>query len=258
MVAGQATADNVPPRLGIIQYAFRSPSLKQQEQISKVLINNAENVARITGTKLTIRWVSKQRTGLFNKTLADLAYENLELIGAPRFTEFDKSLANELLRNLGYPEQVEPFNEKLTPPEEYERVRRSTIPSHQKKYGSDDYVEFQRHCPGVWIQVYRPAIRVPGVRLPSWPHVYLGGIRGPIDRTIITAGKSISGTLIDLAENPAKLKECEDEWKARMKSDYEPPLLDPNLDPPIDLPWPEYVVTERGYDWHIPTPMKTK
>ena len=54
MAAGQATADNMPPRLGIIQYAFRSPSLKQQEQIAKVLINNAENVARITGTKLTV------------------------------------------------------------------------------------------------------------------------------------------------------------------------------------------------------------
>jgi len=30
----------------------------------------------------------------------------------------------------------------------------------------------------------------------------------------------------------------------------------PMWDPPIDLPWPEYVTTERGYDWHIPTPKK--
>ena len=254
MVAGQATADNMPPRLGIIQYAWRSPSLNQQEQIAKVLINNAENVARITGTKLTVRWISKQRTGLFNKALADLAYENLQLVGAPSFTDSDKGIANELLRNMGYAEQKEPFNEKLTPPEEWEKMRRSVIPSHQKKYGSDDYVEFQRHCPGVWIQVYRPSVSVPGERLPFWPYVYMGGVRGPIDRTIATAGKTISGTLIDLYENPMKLKECKDEWNERVKSDYEPPLLDPALDPPIDLPWPEYVITERGYDWHIPTP----
>jgi aminobenzoyl-glutamate utilization protein B len=256
MAAGQATADNMPPRLGIIQYAFRSPSLKQQEQIAKVLINNAENVARITGTRLTVRWVTKQRTGLFNKALADLAYENLELVGAPKFTREDKEIANELLRNLGYPEQDEPFNEKLTTPEEWERMWRSVIPSHQKKFGSDDYVEFQWHCPGVWIQVYRPSISVPGERLPRWPHYYLGGVKGPIDRTIYTAGKAISGTLLDLTENPATLKACRDEWEERIKKEYEPPQLDPEWDPPIDLPWPEYVVTERGYDWHIPTPMK--
>ena len=142
MAAGQATADNMPPRLGIIQFAFRSPSLTQQEQITKILINNAENVARITDTKMTVRWITKQRTGLFNKALADLAYENLELVGAPKFTKDDKEVANELLRNMGYKEQAEPFNEKLTTPEEWERGWRSVIPSHQKKFGSDDYVEF--------------------------------------------------------------------------------------------------------------------
>jgi len=256
MAAGQATADNMSPRLGIIQFAFRSPSLIQQEQIAKVLINNAESVAKITGTKLTVRWITKQRTGLFNKALADLAYENLELIGPPKFTEKDKEIANELLRNLGYPEQDEPLSEKLTPPEEWEKMWRSVIPSHQKKFGSDDYVEFQWHCPGVWIQVYRPQIRVPGKRLPRWPHYYLGGVKGPIDQTIYTAGKAVSGTLLDLAEDPAKLKACKDEWEKRIKEEYEPPQLDPNWNPPIDLPWPEYVVTERGYDWHIPTPGK--
>jgi aminobenzoyl-glutamate utilization protein B len=254
MAAGQATADNISPRIGIIQYAFRSPSLTQQEQIAKVLINNAENVARITGTKLKVRWVTKQRTGLFNKALADLSYENLELIGAPKFTEDDKAIANELLKNMGYPEQEEPFNEELTSPQEWEKMWRSVIPSHQKKFGSDDYVEFQWHCPGVWIQVYRPQIRVPGERLPRWPHFYLGGKKGPIDRTIYTAGKAIAGTLMDLAEDPAKLKVCKDEWTERIKHEYEEPQLDPSWDPPIDLPWPEYVVTERGYDWHIPTP----
>jgi aminobenzoyl-glutamate utilization protein B len=254
MAAGQATADNISPKIGIIQYAFRSPSLIQQNQIAKILINNAESVARITGTKLTVRWVTKQRTGLFNKALADLSYENLELIGAPKFTDGDKEIANELLRNMGYPEQEEPYNEELTTPQEWERMWRSGIPSHQKKHGSDDYVEFQWHCPGVWIQVYRPQIRVPGVRLPRWPHFYLGGKKGPIDRTIYTAAKAISGTLMDLAEDPLKIKACKDEWAERIKHEYEAPQLDPEWDPPIDLPWPEYVVTERGHDWHIPTP----
>jgi len=256
MAAGQATADNMPPRVGIIQYAFRSPSLTQQEQIAKVLLSNAEHVAKVTGCRLTVRWVTKQRTGLFNKALADLAYENLVLVGPPRFTDEDRRKANEILENLGYPPQENPYTEELTPPAEWERMWRSVIPSHQKKFGSDDYVEFMWHCPAVWIQVYRPRLSVPGERLPGWTHVALGGMKGPINRTIYTAAKAVSGTMLDLFTEPEKLEECRDEWKRRISNEYEPPQLDPGWDPPIDLPWPEYVTTERGYDWHIPTPQR--
>jgi aminobenzoyl-glutamate utilization protein B len=256
MVAGQATADNMPPKLGIIQYAFRSPSLEQQNQIAKVLINNAEHVANVTECKLSTKWVTKQRTGLFNKTLADLAYENLELIGPPKFTEEDKRKGNEILENLGYKTQDNPYNETLTPPYEWEKIWRSVIPSHQKKYGSDDYVEFMWHCPTVWIQVYRPRLSVPGERLPGWTHVALGGMKGPIDRTIYIAGKAIGGTMLDLFTDHNKLKECKDEWNERIKQEYEEPQLNSKWNPPIDLPWPEYVTTERGYEWHIPTPNK--
>jgi aminobenzoyl-glutamate utilization protein B len=32
------------------------------------------------------------------------------------------------------------------------------------------------------------------------------------------------------------------------------PLLPRDFQPPIDLRWPEYVTTERGEEWWIPTP----
>jgi aminobenzoyl-glutamate utilization protein B len=252
LVAGQATADNLPPKIGVITYAFRSPSLIQQEQIYQVLLNNAEAVAKITGCKLGIRWVAKTRTGLFNKTLADLAYKNLELVGAPRFTEADKEKAREIVRNLGYTPPKEPFNEALTPPDEWEKMWRNPIPNHQKKFGSDDYVEFTWHCPTVWIQVYVPSINVPGARLPSWTSYALCGMKSVIDKSIHTAGKAISGTMLDLIVDPAKLKACQNEYKIRTNEYMEKPLLSPDLPPPIDLPWPEYVTTYRGTEWHIP------
>jgi aminobenzoyl-glutamate utilization protein B len=91
-------------------------------------------------------------------------------------------------------------------------------------------------------------------RLPYWPNIALGGMRGPIDRTIYAAGKYISGTMMDLLTFPERLNECKEEWKRRIAKEYEEPQLNASWDPPIDLPWPEYVVTDRGYDWHIPTP----
>jgi aminobenzoyl-glutamate utilization protein B len=257
LAAGQCTSDNIPPRIGVITYAFRSPSLVQQEQIYKVLQNNAESVSKATGCTVTAQWVTKTRTGLFNKALADLAYENLELIGAPKYTDAEKEVARKMIRDLGHEPPEEPFNEELTTPEEWERQWRSVIPPHQEKFGSDDYVEFTWHCPTVWIQVHRPNVRVPGVRLPRWIHYALGGIKGLIDKTIYTAGKAISGTMVDLVTDPATMKACLDEFKARTAEYKEEPLLPLDLEPPIDLRWPEYVTTVRGREWWIPPPRKT-
>ena len=47
MVAGDATSDNLPPRLSQIQYSWRSPSLAVQQQIYQVLANNARHAAKI-------------------------------------------------------------------------------------------------------------------------------------------------------------------------------------------------------------------
>ena len=139
----------------------------------------------------------------------------------------------------------------LSPPEEYEEQRRNNLPPNQKKSGSDDYVEFSWHCPTVWIQVYVPSIRVPGVRLPSWTHFALCGMKGVIDKSIITAGKTISGTMLDLIIDPIQLEKCKEEQKTKISEYVEKPLLPPELEPPIDLPWPEYVTTVRGYEWHV-------
>jgi aminobenzoyl-glutamate utilization protein B len=61
LVAGQATADNIPPHVGQIQYAWRVPTVAMAERIAAVLDNNAENVARITHCRLTKTWVTKTR-----------------------------------------------------------------------------------------------------------------------------------------------------------------------------------------------------
>lgn len=252
LAAGQCTSDNIPPKIGVITYAFRAPTLEQQERVYKVLQNNAESVAKATGCTLTTRWVTKTRIGLPNIALADLAYENLVLVGPPDWTDGDKEKAREIIRNLGYEAPDEPYNNKLTSPEEWERRTRMRIPPGQKNIGSDDYVEFSWHCPTVWIQVATPRVSVPGVRVPYWARMALGGMVGPIERSIYTAGKGISGTMVDLITDPAKLKKCWDEFKERTKEGVVGPLLPLDMEPPIDLRWPEYINTPRGREWWIP------
>jgi aminobenzoyl-glutamate utilization protein B len=75
---------------------------------------------------------------------------------------------------------------------------------------------------------------------------------GVIDRTTYTAGKVISGTMLDLVTDPAKLERCQEEFRRRTAEYREEPLLSPDLEPAIDLRWPEYVTTIRGREWWIP------
>jgi hypothetical protein len=65
--------------------------------------------------------------------------------------------------------------------------------------------------------------------MPLWPNLALGGMGGVIDRTIYTAGKVISGIMMDLVTDLAKLRRCQEEFRDRTSpkspSYWEPPLI---------------------------------
>ena len=61
--------------------------------------------------------------------------------------------------------------------------------------------------------------------------------------------------MLEKAEDPEKLKTCWDEWHERTKDGVVGPLLPADLEPPIELRWPEYITTPRGREWWIP-PMR--
>ena len=84
---GDATSDNLPPRFAQIQYSWRSPSLGIQEQIWRVLANNARARRRpAPAAALIVRWVTKTRVGLPNTAMADLTWRNLQAGRARRST----------------------------------------------------------------------------------------------------------------------------------------------------------------------------
>ena len=65
--------------------------------------------------------------------------------------------------------------------------------------------------------------------------------------------------LIELLTDPAELEKAQNEFKERTGgggggSKWVAPLLSSDFKPPVDLRWPEYITTERGEEWCIPTP----
>ena len=261
-LAGQATADNLPAQIAQIHYIMRVPTIEMAERIVGVLDRNAAAAAEMSHCGWRRDWISKSRPGLPNHVMAEATYANLKIVGAPRFnTPAAVAKAQEIQRNLGLEPMAEPFSreiEQLIDPQEAERELRKQLPEWQQNFTSDDYTEYCWHAPTVRLYVGRPTLAAPhkGYKYPAWAMNALGGIRETIDPMIFCASKTIGATIVDLLTDTALLESARREFEARTGggiggSEWLPPLCD--YDPPIHFRWPEYVTTQRGFEWWIPT-----
>ena len=259
LLAGQATADNLPAQVAQIQYFVRTPTVEMAEDVVRVLDRNAAAAAQAAHCTWRRHWVSKSRPGLANHVMAELTYRNLELAGPPVFGPEAVAAAREIQANLGQEPMERPFLEAcetLIEPREAEAIVRESLPPAQLHSTSDDYTDMAWHAPTARLYVGRPMLKAPpGVRTPDWVANALGGIRATIDPTIYSASRAIAATLVDLLSDPAMVAEAWAEFEERTGggiggTDWLAPLCD--YDPPIHFPWPEYITTERGQSWWIP------
>ncbi|MFA9437607.1 MAG: amidohydrolase, partial [Candidatus Bathyarchaeota archaeon] len=164
MVGGQATSDNLPPRIAQIQYAHRAPLLEMQGQISKVLDNTAKGIAQITGCRVTKRIIARTRTGLSNMKLSEILYRNLETVGPPVFNEEAREFGRKLQENLGFEAMEDPFTEncqKLMPIDYIDKDIRYQFPNWVTYQGSDDYVAYQWTAPSTRLNTANATLRKP-------------------------------------------------------------------------------------------------
>lgn len=242
---GQATADNLPHRVARVQFSWRTPDIEMAEHILAVLDRNARAAAMVAHCELEERWVARSRPGRTNHAMAEVLYANLEEVGAPVYGDEAITVAQDIQRSLGHEPLERPFlpeTEQLIAPQEAERILREHLPAWQRNWTSDDYVEMSHYAPLVRFYVSRPALRpaAGGGQYPAWVMNALGGIPATIAPTIVTAGKTIAGTFLDLLTSPAALAAARTEFGERTTAEPMPPLLPADFEAPIDLPWPDY------------------
>ena len=242
---GQATADNLPQRFAQIQYSWRCPDIEMAEHILTVLDRNAEHAAAIAHSRVVSTWVARSRPGITNHVLADTLYRQLERVGAPKYGPEAIKVAQELQQSLGLqpmPNPILPECEQLIEPQEAERRLREHMPAWQTNWTSDDYVEMTHYAPTVRFYVSRAALAAPegGKAYPAWVMNALGGIPATIDPTIMTTGKTVALTMLELLRSPEKLAAARAEFDERRAANPVEPLLATDFEPPIGLPWPEY------------------
>ena len=187
------------------------------EHILAVLDRNAVAAAMMGHCEVEERWVARSRPGRTNHVMAQTLYGNLEQVGAPSYGAEAVGVAQEIQRSLGLEAAERPFlaeTEQLIAPEEAERVLREHLPAWQRNWTSDDYVEMSHYAPLVRFYVSRPALQIVEGQgpYPAWVMNALGGIPATIAPTIITAGKTVAGTFLDLLTRPELLAAAKAEF----------------------------------------------
>jgi aminobenzoyl-glutamate utilization protein B len=260
LTAGQATADNLPARLGEIQYIIRVPTVQMAEQATLILDRNAAAAAQLAHCAVERIWVSKSRPGLANHAISRMVYDKLAAVGAPLWGERAKAIAREMQAAVGLTPTAEPYLpdcERLMDPEEAERILRRDLPPSQVNYTSDDYTDMCWHAPTARLYVARPMLAgPPGFAYPDWVMNALGGIPETIDPMVLCAAKTVAHSLLAILGDADLRAAARAEFEERTGggvggSRWIPPLCD--YPPPIGLRWPEYVTTARGREWWIPT-----
>ena len=251
LASGQATADNLPARVARIQYSWRTPDIDMAEHILQVLDRNAEHAAAMAHCRVDETWVARSRPGLTNHALAQALYANPEEVGAPQYGPDAVAVAQSIQRELGLAPMDRPFLEEcqsLITPQDAERGLREHLAPWQLNWTSDDYVEMTHYAPTVRFYISRPALKQAQgeAPYPAWVMNALGGIPATIDPTIDVAGKTISGTFIDLLTDPSLLSDAAEEFARRKAGRGCAPLLPASFEPPINVLWPEYVRDREG------------
>lgn len=254
--SGQATADNLPPRLAQIQYSWRTPDLATAEQVLAVLDRNAEAAASATHCTVRRRWVARSRPGLANHAVAELVWSNLRDAGPPVYGADAVDVAREMQRATGAEPTDAPLLDaigELVDPREAERRLREVIPPVQRNWTSDDYVEMTWYAPTARLYVGRPALapRADGRPYPDWVMNALGGIPATIDPTVQCAGRTVAGSLLDLLRDGDTLARARAELDRRRAEHDVAPLLPSDFAAPVDYGWPSYA---GDGEWCVPHP----
>lgn len=254
---GQATADNLPAEIAEIQYMMRVPTIEMAEQMTMALDRNAQAVAQMTGCRVARHWVCKSRHGLANHAMASLVWENIQTVGAPKWSEESLEIARKVQAACGQEPQASPLIDECTSliaPQAAEAILRRSLPPNQLNSTSDDYTDMTWHAPTARFYIARPALK--GGPYPPWAMNALGGIPQTIDPMVQTAAKVLATSALRLLEDEAARDAAMAEFNERTGGGiggekWVAPLCD--YDPPINFAWPEYVETPRGRDWHIPS-----
>ncbi|WP_257039775.1 peptidase dimerization domain-containing protein [Streptomyces sp. OV198] len=235
-------APNVTPDMCSIWFFVREGSPGRARVLYDKIVDCAKAAAQASQTRLVHKFHSATWNLLANKAGAELLNDNMQQIGAPRFTDADHTLARAVQRSLGRPEVGMPT--ELTP---------LTPPAAAYTGGlATDTADISWQAPTA---VLLAAAYPPGIPNHNWG-VTATAATGIGHQALLSAARYLAAAAVDLIEQPDRLAAMRQEfkegtsgiqWALMVPDGTQPPLYEPPADflretgqrwPPPGVTWP--------------------
>lgn len=206
------TAPNVIPGEASVAYEVRAPRLKQAVELSKRVCKAAQGAAMMTETEVEISYGDGYSDYVPNDTLNRVAWEKMNEIGGPEFTEADREFAKAI--GSTYENEIDA---------EADLLPVAVLPYHGLGGvlpASTDVGDASYAAPTMQIHVTCCAVGTPGH---SWQMVSQAG--APLGETgMLTAAKVLAMTAAELLENPLVVEKAKKEHERAVKGKYICPI----------------------------------
>ncbi len=202
-------APNVVPDFAQSWYYVRALDREEVELYYQRVLKIAEAAAMATRTELEIELITGVHNMLVNKAIAEANYKNLELVGAPDFTDEEQEFARELQRFFGSEE--EGLSEELEPFQEEPYLGG----------GSTDVAEVSWICPLAQVNT---VCTPDGVAWHNWAVVSCSG-HSIGHKGMLAAAKVLAASTLDLLTDKELLQKAKEEYEqATEGKEYKSPI----------------------------------
>lgn len=207
VVTNGGGAPNVVPAKAESWYYVRANSHEDVEKYFAWVCDIAEGAAKMTRTKVKIHVDTDCHEIVGNRPLAELLHRNLTAVGAPKFTDDEKTFARKVQQSL-----IDEFGSKF-PLAINESVEPLSFGDEPNK-GSTDVGDVSWFVPTCGLRVACFAADSPGH---SWQNVAcIGSSIG--EKGTITAAKVLAVSALDLFEKPDVLAAVHEDFAKRMEA----------------------------------------
>lgn len=215
---------NVVPSKASVWYYFRERTYPRIKALFDAGLKIAEGAAMMTDTKFTYEILGSAWPGHFNKPIAEAMYQNIKVVGLPKWSEDDQKLAKSLQKEIESPKD-EGLATKL------DSIRLPVMPT-MGGGGSDDIADISWSLPTVVL--WYPA-NIPGLPGHHWANAV--SMATPIAHKGCTAGAKVEAmTLLDLLIDPNLVKNAWEYYnKEQTKEQKYTPLISTKDKPAIGL-----------------------
>ena len=224
---------NVVQPIAKVLYMVRSNKVRDCIALQKRVDKIAEAATMMTETELSVRFIDGLANLVSNKVLEQVAYSNLEKIGVPEYTEEEYAFAKALDDNVenkkpGLPGGINPEDDAFEFVDEASEHGNKALNDFILPYihkttstpGSTDVGDVSWLTPTVQVHTACFVAHAPGH---SWQNVSCG-MSTIGDKGLIQAAKVLSGTAIDLFENPEIISKAKEEFDRKTKEGFLSPV----------------------------------